>query len=150
MLRRFKGYMTVEAAFIVPVVIFSIAAIIYFSLYLYTGCILAQDCYILAFRATCNDELRYEDDMGGYVMDKCDKVAGGKYFGSERPAFRAVVRGKEIEVWGSTVVRHKAIRKFVGGLESEWQIENSKTAKKREYAKHLRTVKRIKDLGSKE
>ena len=149
-MRRFRGYMTVEASIIVPVVLFVFAALIYFSSYLYTRCVLSQDCYVLAFRAVSNNEERYKDDLGAYVMDRSAKVAGGKYYGSSSPAFRAVVRGKKIEVWGSTIVRHAVVEKAFKGLGSGWEIEIKQAATKREYARHIRTVNRIKDIGLKE
>ena len=44
--------MTLEAALIVPMVICVFSLLIYFSYYLYGRCILSQDAYILAFRAS--------------------------------------------------------------------------------------------------
>ncbi|MBQ3796407.1 MAG: pilus assembly protein [Butyrivibrio sp.] len=149
-MRRFKGYMTVEAAVVIPVVIFVFASLIYFSSYLYTKCVLSQDCYVLAFRASNNNDEKYDSDMGGYVMNKSAKVAGGKYYGSSAPAFRAVVNGKKIEVWGSTIVRHAAIGRAFKKLGGGWEIEMHQIATKRDYAGHIRTVKRIKDIGLKE
>ena len=148
-MRKCKAYMTVEAAFVVPTVIFVFAALIYFSNYLYTRCVLAQDCYILAFRASSCTDASFGDDPGGYVMSKCSKVAGNKYYGSDKPSFRAVVRGKEVEVSASTEVRHSALNGVFTALRSGWRIDVTQKAKKREYAKHIRTIKRIKDIGLK-
>ena len=142
--------MTVEAAFVVPTVIFVFAALIYFSNYLYTRCVLAQDCYILAFRAASCTDSAYGDNPGGYVMNRCSKVAGKKYYGSNNPCFRAIVRGKEIEVSANTVVRHSVVSNVFGPLRSGWELDVTQKAKKREYAKHIRTIKRIKDIGLKE
>ena len=51
--------MTLEASFIVPMIICVFALLIYFSYYLYGRCILSQDAYILAFRASVADEEIY-------------------------------------------------------------------------------------------
>ena len=68
--------MTVEAAFVVPMVIFVFAALIYFCSYLYTRCVLNQDSYILAFRATSDSDVSYRDDPGSYVMNRSERVSG--------------------------------------------------------------------------
>lgn len=142
--------MTVEASFVVPLVIFVFAALIYFCSYLYTRCVLAQDSYILAFRATSNAEASYRDDPGSYVMNKSDKVSGKKYYGSSKPFYSVVVRGKEVEVLGKTVVRHSAINNAFSSIRRGWELETVQRAKKREYAGHIRTIKRLKDIGLKE
>ena len=142
--------MTLEAAFVVPTVIFVFAALIYFSFFLYTRCVLAQDCYILAFRAASATDSAFKDDPGGYVMNKSSKVAGDKYYGSNKPFFRAIVRGKEIEVSGKTEVRHSVVNNAFRNLGSGWELDMSQKAKKRECVKHIRTIKRVKDIGLKE
>ena len=142
--------MTIEAAFIVPLVIFVFAALIYFCSYLYTIFVLTQDCYILAFRAASDSDAYYKDDPGSYVMSKSDRVSGKKYYGSSKPYFSAVARGKEVEVLGKTVIRHSAINNVFGAIRNGWELEIMQKAEKREYAKHIRTIKRLKDIGLKE
>ena len=149
-MRRFKGYMTVEASFVVPFVICAFVAIIYFSNYLYDRCVLSQDCYILAFRAMSSANDQMSNDPGAYVLEKSSKVAGNKYFGCQRPYFRAVVRGNTIEVCGQTRVNHGLTRCFPGLSGGGWDISSIQKAKKREYSKHIRAVKRVRDIGSKE
>ena len=142
--------MTVEAAFVVPVVIFVFAALIYFTNYLYTRCVLAQDSYVLAFRAASNTNEAYGNDPGGYVMNKSAVVAEKKYYGSNKPFFSAIVRGKEVEVLGKTTVRHSAINNVFRSLRSGWDLDVSQKAKRRDYTEHIRTIKRVKDIGFKE
>ena len=142
--------MTVEAAFVVPMVIFVFAALIYFCSYLYTRCVLNQDSYILAFRATSDSDVSYRDDPGSYVMNRSERVSGKKYYGSSKPYFSVVVRGKEVEVTGRTVIRHSAINNAFSAIRNGWELEVTQKAKKREYAGHIRTIKRLKDIGLKE
>ena len=68
--------MTVEASFIVPMVICVFALIIYCTNYVYARCVLAQDSYILAFRASMEKELSPE----AVVSNKAQLVAGKKYY----------------------------------------------------------------------
>ena len=44
------AYFTVEAAVIVPIVLFLFVMIIYMSFYLYDRCVMTQDFYILSYR----------------------------------------------------------------------------------------------------
>ncbi len=147
---RFRGYMTVEASFVVPIVICVFAAIIYFSNYMYDRCVLAQDCYVLAFRAVSSANNDMGADPGGYVMEKSSLVSGNKYFGCSKPFFRAVVKGKTIEVSGHTTVKHSMMGRILGFTGNDWSIDVTQTARKRECPKHIRMVKRLRDIGSKE
>ncbi len=75
-MRKFKGYMTLEASLVMPVVICVIVLIIYFTYYLYGRCMLSQDTYILAFRATRTASRDYAGDKAAYVYDKADEKLG--------------------------------------------------------------------------
>nr|WP_297766890.1 hypothetical protein [uncultured Butyrivibrio sp.] len=145
-MRKLSGYMTVEASFIVPMTICVFILIIYFTNYMYARCMLAQDSYILAFRASTAEN----EDMQQTVMDKSQMVAGNKYFGNTRPVFDGETRGKEITVTGKTTTRHGAMGRFFLKPKKGWEIETKSTARKRKYSDHIRTVKRIKDIATKE
>ncbi len=149
-MRKFKGYMTVEASLVVPVVICVFAVIIYFSNYLYDRCVLSQDCYVLAMRSMSSTNNRMHEDPGEYVMEKSSKVAGKKYFGCSRPYFRAIVKGNTVEVSGHLSIKHAMTGPFTSLAGASWEIDVSQKAKKRENARHIRTVKRLRDIGTKE
>ncbi len=51
MRRRMKGYFTVEASFIMPVVLFLYLLIILAALFLYCRCVISQDNFLLGMRA---------------------------------------------------------------------------------------------------
>ncbi len=44
--------MTIEASFIVPLMVFILIIIIYWSFYTYNNCVVYQDCYITALRGS--------------------------------------------------------------------------------------------------
>ena len=44
------AYFTVEAAFVIPVVLFVFIMLLYLAFYLYDRCVMAQDCYIVSYR----------------------------------------------------------------------------------------------------
>lgn len=145
-MRKLSGYMTVEASFIVPMVICVFALIIYCTNYVYARCVLAQDSYILAFRASMEKELSPE----AVVSNKAQLVAGKKYYGNSYPDFGCATSGKEIEVTGQTHTRHSAMGGYFLKPKGSWKLKSRQYAKKRDYSGHIRTVKRIRDIGTKE
>ena len=84
--------MTLEAALVIPMVICVITLIILFTYYLYGRCVLSQDAYILAFRASV-DKDRYDVAPESTVNAKKDRVVGKKYFGSTKPQFHVTTGG---------------------------------------------------------
>ena len=146
-MRRFKGYMTLEASLVLPMVICTFALLIYFSFYLYGRCILSQDAYILAFRASVEKSEEYRNDPVSYVNNKAAEKAGNKYFGSDFPRFDATKRGKEVRVHGSSTARHAAMGGYFLKPSGSWEYEAAGRAKRRDYSTHIRRAIRLKDLG---
>ncbi len=128
-----------------PMVICVMALIIYFSFYLYGRCVISQDSYILAFRAS----LAWDDDTtpGLYVEEHSGAVAGRKYFGSSFPGFDTAVSGKEITVEGKDEAKHSAMGRYFLKPVEGWGFAGEGQAKKRRYAEHIRTLTRLKDIG---
>ena len=145
-MRKLPGYMTVEASFIVPMAICVCVLIIYFSNYVYGRCVLAQDSYILAFRASMDKEAPPEN----VVAQKSAAVSGKKYYGNSKPVFECSTSGKEIEVTGKTETKHSAMGRYFLKPKGSWKLQSRQYAKKRDYSGHIRTIKRIRDLGTKE
>lgn len=145
-MRRFKGYMTLEASFIVPMIICVFALLIYFLYYLYGRCILSQDSYILAFRASIADE-EISGSPADYVGSKASLVAGKKYFGSSFPTFETTTEGKKIRVLGRSEAKHSAMGRYFLKPQSGWEYEAAGRASRFEYVKHIRGLTRLRDLG---
>jgi len=140
--------MTLEAALVIPMVICVITLLIFFSYYLYGRCILSQDAYILAFRASI-DAQRYGKEPESTVCAKKEKVLGNKYFGSTKPEIHVESRnaGKEIKVYASARVRAGAMGNYFLKPKSGWEFNAGKKAKCLEQVKHIRRVTRLKDIG---
>ena len=132
-----------------PMVICVMALLCYFSFYLYGRCILSQDVYILAFRASVVNAENWKDDPVGYVQAKAGMVTGEKYFGSEPPSFSTQVNGDTIKVRGEAVARHSAMGSYFLKPREGWDYEAAGQATRREYAAHIRKLTRIRDLGEK-
>lgn len=146
-MRGYKGYMTLEASIIVPMVICVFALIIYCANYMYARCILSQDCYLLAFEATSND-LGTTYDSYSDLEQKAMSRNSGKYFGNQKPYFSVTeITGKKVRASGETETKHGAFGNYFLMPREGWGLEASFTAGKRDYAGHIRRVKRITDLG---
>ncbi len=139
--------MTLEASLIIPMVICVFVLLIYFSYYLYGRCVLSQDTYVLAFRATRAESDKKGKGMASYVSSKADEQLGSKYFGSTRPQVKSSVSGKNITVKGSAQVRHSAMPGYFLMQRKGWSYKAAGKARKREYALHIRRFTRTKDIG---
>ena len=72
MCKKYNGYFTVEAAFILPIVLFIYLLIILSALFLYCRCVISQDDFLLGMRAanfTWGDENYGEVIYGGGQAD---------------------------------------------------------------------------------
>lgn len=146
-MRAYKGYMTLEAALIVPMVICIFALIIYCTNYVYARCILSQDCYSLAFEATSNDMGTVYDSLSE-LEQKGVSLGAKKYFGNLQPSFSIANKNKkEVRVTGDTETKHGALGNYFLMPKEGWGLQASFTAKKRDYSGHIRMVKRVTDLG---
>ena len=146
-MKRYKGYMTIEASLLMPMVICVMALLIYFTYYLYGRCIISEDSYILAFRASISDKDGNPYDPEGYVAQKASDVAGKKYFGSEKPVFLTNRNGKDVRVVGKSSSRHRAMGRFFLKPSGSWEFEAAGRATRRQYTRHIRTLTRLSDLG---
>lgn len=50
MYKRIRGFFTVEAVYLVPIILLLYVLVIVGGFYLYDRCVISQDCYLLAFR----------------------------------------------------------------------------------------------------
>ena len=146
-MKRYKGYMTLEASLLMPMVICILSLLIYFTYYLYGRCIISEDSYILAFRATISDKGGSPYDPEGYVFEKASDVAGKKYFGSEKPQFVPETNGKDVRVVGKSGTRHRAMGRYFLKPSGSWGFEAAGRATKRQYTRHIRILTRLSDLG---
>lgn len=140
--------MTLEATLVMPVVLAVFVLLIYSAYYLYGRCVLSQDSYILAFRATRAEASGHRGDMASYVGSRADEKAGKKYFGSTNPKFTPKVSGKKIRVKGKAEVRHSVMRRNFLLKKKKWGYSALGKAKKIEYPEHARRLKRLRDLGT--
>ncbi|WP_029323639.1 TadE family protein [Butyrivibrio sp. AE3004] len=145
---RIDGYMTVEAALVIPSAIFGIVLIIYMAFWVYGRCILSQDTYLLGFRASLFYEEKGYGNAGEYVNEHLDEQMVKNYFGSRKPKISANQSNKEIIMDGNIITNHNALYGFFKGIPDLWKSEAKATIKIQKPAKTLRKIKRIKDVAA--
>ncbi len=126
-----------------------IVMLIWGAYYMYTRAVLSQDCYVLAFRASQRADAKNSTEPASYVSQKAGEQAGKKYFGAKAPVFAAKASQKEVSVSGETEIKHKAMGGYFLKQQSGWGLNASLSAKIRNDPKHIRRIKRLKDLGEK-
>lgn len=123
--RYSRGYMTVEAGFIIPWAFFIMIFLIYSGFYLYDKCVLFQDVYAVCFRGS----IQKEDDSGlSYVNTHLKEQFGQKYFAIEYIDGRAEQSGKELHTYGTCKVQIPIANFLTMAGEDGWQIQTSAKA----------------------
>ena len=97
--RRVTGaYMTVEASFIIPLVLLLFAGLIRLAFFQYDRCAYDQDAYIACFR----ESLRKEEGAGASnLAHRAEEQFGGKYLMAAAPALQAAEQGRWLILSGS-------------------------------------------------
>lgn len=132
--------MTLEAAFIIPWVIFLFVFLIYASFYFYDKCILFQDCYTVCFRGSVQKE---ENGALQYINSHMETQFGRKYFGVGNVEGSAKQSGKEISVYGTCSVKVPFGSFLTMAGRNGWQIRTSAKAQIINPAKVIRKCRMV-------
>ena len=139
--RMTEGYFTLEAAILVPLTFFLLACIIHMVFLEYGRCLLVQDAYVVALRASLLEEDR---DRAAFAAENGAWQVKGRYFGNVTPSVSAEERGNDVTVRLST----SAVRSGFDLTDtSSWTSETSMRARYYHMPKHMRRVARIADLA---
>lgn len=142
-----KGYMTLEACFIMPWIIFIFVFLIYASFYVYNKCVLFQDTYTLCMRGSIQKE---EGGAVNYINAHMNGQFGKKYFGTDNVHGSAEQHGQEVKVYAQCSVKvpfnHFLTMAEAGG----WQIQTEGKAWEINPTKLLRKFRMVENLCNKE
>ena len=142
--KNLHGYFTVEAAMIIPIVIFIIAFLIYAAFLVYGRCIMVQDSYLLALEASLVPDI---NDPDTYVREKAVQRLGRKYFGNDLPEVHAWKKDNHIYVAMKTTTHHRAIDGYDFLIDKSWEIESQMRADINDPSGKIRRMERIRDLA---
>ncbi len=122
-IRNVKGYFTVEASLVMPLVIFLIGFIFYLTFYLYNRCVIAQDTYALAFRGSLCSNFCCEkspEEVRQFIIGKSAGQFGKKYMGIAALESSVKVDKRKISVEASGTLAAAFARQL--GLENKWNF----------------------------
>lgn len=115
-----NGYMTVEAGFLIPWVVFLFVFLIYAGFYLYDKCVLFQDAYTVCFRGSIQKE---EGGPSAYINAHMKEQFGEKYFGTGDVQGSVRNQGQEVVVSGTCEIRVPVGHFLTMPGESGWRIQ---------------------------
>ena len=139
--KELNGYLTLEAAFLVPMAVFLFVFVIHFSVMMSGRTYLSQDAYALAFRASMTGE---EEDAAGFVASVLQTQTNHKYFGNTAPRAETGTDGKYVTVKLHMKTNRQAFDLAPG---DEWKNESTARAIRVDITKRIRKIDRISDLA---
>ena len=115
--RMTRGYMTVEASFIVTWTIFLFVLLIYLSFYSYDKCVLFQDAYAVCFRGSIQKK---EEQVVPYINAHMEEQFGSKYFGVGQVHGTVDKNGNTTSVTGECQVKVPVRQMFTMDDKAGW------------------------------
>lgn len=138
-----NGYLTLEAAFLVPLAVFLFVFVIHLAFMMSGGTYLVQDAYTLAFRASMTSE---DADAAGVVASAAPAQTDHKYFGNTKPEAETSTDGKHVLVKLKMKTNRTA---FDLAGTPDWKTSFSARAIRVDITKRIRKIDRIADLAKK-
>ncbi|MCD7725222.1 MAG: hypothetical protein LUI12_06675 [Clostridiales bacterium] len=120
-----KGYMSVEASFLITWTIFIFVFLIYLSFYAYDKCVLFQDAYAVCFRGSVQKD---EDQIAPYISAHMQEQFGKKYFGVGEVYGTVDKNGNTTSVIGECQVKIPVRSLFTMYDKAGWKISTEARA----------------------
>lgn len=140
--RTAKGYMTVEAAFLITWTVFLFVLLIYLSFYSYDKCVLFQDAYTVCFRGSIQKE---EDQVVPYINTHMQQQFGRKYFGVGKVQGTVDRNGNTTSVTGECQVKVPIRQFFTMHDRTGWKI---KTKAKAQIINPTKVIRKCRWVGN--
>lgn len=140
--RTAKGYMTVEAAFLITWTVFLFVLLIYLSFYSYDKCVLFQDAYTVCFRGSIQKE---EDQVVPYINAHMQQQFGRKYFGAGKVQGTVDRNGNTTSVTGECQVKVPIRQFFTMHDRAGWKI---KTKAKAQIINPTKVIRKCRLVGN--
>lgn len=140
--RTAKGYMTVEAAFLITWTVFLFVLLIYLSFYSYDKCVLFQDAYTVCFKGSIQKE---EDQVVPYINAHMQQQFGRKYFGVGKVQGTVDRNGNTTSVTGECQVKVPIRQFFTMHDRTGWKI---KTKAKAQIINPTKVIRKCRWVGN--
>ena len=142
--QRVAAYFTVEAAFIMPMVLILFAVLFYLGFYLYDRCLFSQDAYVLCFRGSL---LKEEKNPEERVYGLRERQFGTKYFALDTQKSATRRDGKWIVMEGSARLTPAVFADSFLMPERVWTIHYSARARASDPVRGFRRYRRLRALA---
>lgn len=142
-----KAYFTVEMSLVFPIVLFIMVLLIHFAFFLYGRCLLSQDTYLLAFRASIVNEEELGTDRASYVQEIAEAQFGEKYLGNYRPRAEAAVDGDQVRVESESEGTHRTMSGSSLMPRGSWTYMTAARAEIIDPAGRIRRIDRMADVA---
>lgn len=137
-----KGYMTLEASFIITWTLFLFVLLIYLSFYSYDKCVLFQDAYTICFRGSIQKD---EEQVVPYISANMQKQFGKKYFGVGKVRGTVDKNGNMASVTGECQVKVPIRQLFTMHGKEGWRI---RTRAKAQIVNPTKMIRRCRWVGN--
>lgn len=137
-----KGYMTLEASFLITWTMFLFVLLIYLSFYSYDKCVLFQDAYTVCFKGSIQKD---ENQVVPYINANMQKQFGKKYFGVGKVEGKVDQNGNTASVTGECQVKVPIRQFFTMQGEPGWKI---RTRAKAQIANPTKMIRKCRFVGS--
>lgn len=137
-----KGYMTLEATYIITWTLFLFVLLLYLSFYSYDKCVLFQDAYTVCFRGSIQ---KREDQVVPYINAHMKEQFGTKYFGTGQVRGRVDREGNTTSVEGECQVKVPVRQLFTMYDKDGWKIT---TRAKAQIINPTKVIRRCRWVGN--
>lgn len=138
-----RGYMTVEASFLITWTIILFVFMIYLAFYSYDKCVLFQDSYGICFRGSIQKD---EKQIVPYINQHIKEQYGKKYFGVGEVKGSVSAGGKTVSVIGECSVKVPVHSVFTKDGEEGWNIRTQAKAQIVNPTRVIRTCRVVKRM----
>lgn len=142
--QEIAAYFTVEASYIMPIVLMIFIIIIYLAFYLYDRCLFAQDSYILCYRESYVKNVRNRPEE---LRSRASRQFGTKYFALRGQSFQTAEEKNSITMQGSAFLIPSAFSGSLPMPERTCSIRYSTGAKYTDPPLDIRRYRRIRYIA---
>ena len=136
-----QAYMTIEASFIIPLILLGIAFSIYLGFYLYNVCLLRQIAYTAALRGSLQQE-GSNAQIEEYTYEQLKELIGQRLLAVENLQSRVEVSFSKVKVRVSMSI-HMPWEKWFFTQSGFWEFEGTAEAKRREPVSIIRSIRAL-------
>lgn len=144
--RKLNGYFTIEAAFIMPIVICVLALLCYLGFFMCNRCLLLQDTYIMGLRGSRADGLSNEK-TAEYILEQGREILP-KYYAVSAIDKSVEVEMREISItlWCEMRVPFAYLVWEDDKMSGVWKMREEKTFDRTDPVDFIRACRKVEKL----